>query len=151
MIKIIEDDILNSKSDIIAHQVNCKNVMNSGVAKTLRNTYPQIYNSYSKYCSIYKSKLLGSIQLVKISEQLIICNMFAQDGYGRDKQYTNIDAFKLCLTKLKKYAEDNNKTISLPYMIGCDRGGANWNEVYSIIEDLFKESTIELTLYKLKK
>lgn len=150
MITIIEDDILNSKSDIIAHQVNCRNAMNSGVAKTLRNAYPQIYKSYSKYCSIYKSKLLGSIQLVKISEHLTICNMFAQDDYGRGKQYTNIDALRLCLTKLKKYAEDKNKTISLPYMIGCDRGGADWSEVYLIIEDLFKESNIELTLYKLK-
>lgn len=151
MIKIVEDDILNSKSDIIAHQVNCRNTMNSGVAKALRSAYPQIYISYSKYCSVYKSKLLGSIQLVKVSEKLMICNMFAQDNYGRGKQYTNINSFRLCLTKLKKYAEDNNKTISIPYMIGCDRGGADWNEVYSILEELFKDSKIELTLYKLKK
>ena len=69
MIKIICDNILNAKNNvIIAHQVNCKNKMNSGVAKTLRNEDPIIFNSYTKYCSKFGSNLLGKIQIVKISQ-----------------------------------------------------------------------------------
>ena len=37
MINIIDGNILNSKADLILHQVNCCGKINSGVAKTLRN------------------------------------------------------------------------------------------------------------------
>lgn len=37
MIKIIDGNILNSKADLILHQVNCCGKINSGVTKTLRN------------------------------------------------------------------------------------------------------------------
>ena len=29
-------------------------------------------------------------------------------------------------------------TIAMPYKIGCVRGGANWDEVYAIIQEVFK-------------
>ena len=37
MIKIIEGNIVNAKTDFIIHQVNCQGVMGSGVAKALRD------------------------------------------------------------------------------------------------------------------
>lgn len=36
MIKIIQGDLLEAKENIIAHQVNCKGVMGSGVAKQIK-------------------------------------------------------------------------------------------------------------------
>ena len=35
MIKIIEGNIVNAKTDFIIHQVNCQGEMNTGVAKAL--------------------------------------------------------------------------------------------------------------------
>lgn len=32
----------------------------------------------------------------------------------------------------------------MPYKIGCVRGGANWDEVYSMIEKTFKNVAVEL-------
>lgn len=149
MIKIICDNILNAKNNvIIAHQVNCKNKMNSGVAKTLRNEYPIIFNSYTKYCSKFGSNLLGKIQIVKISQEAEICNMFSQDNYGWDKKYTDSNHFKTCLIKLHDYALQTNKSIAMPYKIGCGRGGGDWNEIYMIIQEIFTESTVTLILYK---
>ena len=46
MIKVINGSILNAKTDFIMHQVNCCGVMNSGVAKSLRNFNKGIFTHY---------------------------------------------------------------------------------------------------------
>lgn len=48
MIKIIEGNIVNAKTDFIIHQVNCQGVMGSGVAKALRDYDEGIYKHYRK-------------------------------------------------------------------------------------------------------
>ena len=39
---------------------------------------------------------------------------------------------------------DLNCSVAMPYKIGCVRGGANWDEVYSMIEKAFKNIDVEL-------
>ena len=34
--------------------------------------------------------------------------------------------------------------IAMPYKIGCCRGGANWADVYKMIEDIFVDCEVEL-------
>ena len=46
MIKIIEGNILNAEEDIICHQVNCRGKMGSGLAKQIRDKYPDVYKEY---------------------------------------------------------------------------------------------------------
>ena len=42
MIKHIKCDIFESGADLILHQVNCQGAMNSGVAKQVREKYPNV-------------------------------------------------------------------------------------------------------------
>lgn len=42
MIKHIKGDIFQSSADVILHQVNCQGVMGSGVAKQVREKYPDV-------------------------------------------------------------------------------------------------------------
>lgn len=154
MISIKNENIINAIEPIIAHQVNCRGVMGSGVAKALRNKYPGIFFSYKKYCNSMGAELLGKIQMLTMSNGKKICNIFGQDGYGYDKQYTDTKALSECIYKLYKYAKDNNlDSVAMPYKIGCGRGGANWQEVYNILDIFFNEpnSKINLILYKYKE
>ena len=41
---------MESGCNIICHQVNCQGVMGSGIAKQVREKYPNVYNSYKKAC-----------------------------------------------------------------------------------------------------
>ncbi|MGF7031816.1 hypothetical protein J2T17_002730 [Paenibacillus mucilaginosus] len=50
--------------------------------------------------------------------------------------------------ELREFARSNGLSAALPYRIGSDRGGADWQVVYGIIEEVFKED--EVTLYKLR-
>lgn len=63
MIKIIEGNIVNAKTDFIIHQVNCQGEMNTGVAKALRDYDEGIYKHYRKFCEFCKfesEELLGT-------------------------------------------------------------------------------------------
>lgn len=161
MIKVIDGDLFDTKAKFIAHQVNCQSKMGSGVALQIKKKYPHVYEEYMKVCS---SDMLGKVQFVPINPKYIsydsgslavpyyeqwICNLFAQDTYGYDgKQYTSIKALLKCfgILKYKTFEKNNNfgATIAMPYKIGCVRGGANWGEVYAIIQEVFKDCNVEL-------
>lgn len=154
MIKIVEGDLLLAKEHIIAHQVNCMGVMGSGVAKQIRNKYPQVYEEYLEKVDEYtvgedlRENLLGVIQAVVISDDKIVVNMFAQHKYGYDgKQYTDTEALFKCLLAIRSVAEKNNISVALPYKVGSYRGGANWDEVEDLIIKAFRGYSV--TLYKL--
>ena len=145
MIKIFEGNLLESGANIICHQVNCQRAMNSGVAKQIRNKFPNVYEEYMKIAS---TEMLGRIQIINVGDNQFVCNMFAQDQYGYDgKQYTDIEALRKCFVALKILLDSSDArdmVIAMPYKIGCVRGGADWNIVYEMVDEVFEEYRVEL-------
>lgn len=148
MIEIIDGDIFNCDADVILHQVNCRGVMGSGVAKQVREKFPWVYGRYKKTCDKhkkYKTRLLGHVQEVFIDEDRVIVNLFAQENFGYDgKCYTDYNALESCLYIVND--EYKGRKIAIPYLMGCHRGGGNWDYVYSLIEKCL--SDCDVTLYK---
>jgi hypothetical protein len=64
--------------------------------------------------------------------------MYSQDGFGRDKQFTDYNALRECFQKVRHYA--GGRTVYIPYRIGCGLGGGNWEEVSAIIEQEIPEA-----------
>lgn len=169
MIKIIEGNLFYSDARIIAHQVNCQGKMGAGVALQVKRKYPNVYNEYLKVCS---PDMLEKIQIVPVNskwngydsgslaiprDERFICNMFAQNNYGHNYnniQYTDMEALKKCMKQLwfVVHAKNGNfrDKIAMPYKIGCCRGGADWNTVYEMIEEIFSDDC-EVELWKLDK
>lgn len=149
MIVIKQGDLFTTSAPIIAHQVNCQGVMGSGVAKQVKEKYPDCYKAYKDSFKKF-SPLLGTI-CWWTNGTTSIANMFAQYNYGYDKQkYTSVKAFKDCIDLLKATAMKTSKNIAMPYNIGCCRGGADWNtEIYPILEEAFKDAPIILELWRL--
>lgn len=147
---IEEGDIFEGIAEIIGHQVNCQNVMGSGIALQVRRKYTKAYDEYMKFSVSRSENLLGNCQIVDCGDK-IIANLFGQFNYGTDKNivYTKSEALKKALITLKNYAKDNKKIVALPYNIGCDRGNGDWSEILKIIEDIFKDYYV--ILYKYKK
>lgn len=148
-IKFIEGNLLDSTTDIICHQVNCQGKMNSGVAKAIREKYPKVYDEYHNDC--ISGKGLGQIGLVPISNNRYVCNLFGQDNYGYDgKRYTSYDAVNDGFYKLKVQMLANNlKSLALPYGMSSIRGGANWEIIYCIICQTFKDTNINIEIWRL--
>ncbi|AKQ08413.1 phosphatase [Bacillus phage PBC2] len=143
---------MEASEDIIGHQVNAMGVMGSGVAKCVRQSFPEAYTAYVEYVSHFvkeqpRRELLGICQTVLLDGK-VIANLFGQLTYGRDStQYTKTMALYKCLKDLREFAESYNLSVALPYRIGSDRGGADWTEVYKLIDKAF--DGYEVTLYKL--
>lgn len=157
LIKIVNGDLLDSKENLILHQVNCTGKMNSGVAKAIRDKWEVVFEKYSSAISDFESRfvrgaLIGKVQSVLVNKEpsQYVVNMFSQDSYGYDGQrYTDYEALYKCLEQVAKVARDNNFSVALPYKLGCDRGGANWNIVYTMIEEVFKNHTQPIVIYNL--
>lgn len=150
MIKHIKCDIFESGADVILHQVNCQGVMGSGIAKQVREKFPNVYESYKSMCdnTSNRANLLGLAQCVPTTSDKFIVNLFAQENFGYDGTcYTDYDALKKCLIAVKKYILFEDKTIAIPYLMGCHRGGGDWNVVYKLIEKVFKNHDVLICEY----
>ena len=89
--------------------------------------------------------MLGLVQGTYIDENTKILNLYTQLNYGYDgKCYTNYDALKEVLEYISTYY--NNKIIAIPYLMGCHRGGGDWNVVYKMIEEVFGDSDCEVLI-----
>jgi O-acetyl-ADP-ribose deacetylase (regulator of RNase III) len=154
MIKLVEGDLLQATQYIIAHQVNAQAQMNSGVAKQIREQYPHTYNMYMHVCKSTEDryKLLGQVVMCQSrntdSKFSYIAHIFGQYNYGYDgKLYTNYTALEGAFIHLNRVCKKYKKSLAMPFKLGCDRGGGDWNIVYGLMEDFLKDT--EVTLYKL--
>lgn len=146
-----QGDLTEATEDIIIHQVNCKGVMGSGVAKAIRDKFPNVYNEYLVYCKTHKY-ILGSTQLVQIfnfddvKAPYYCINMFSQDSFGYQRQHTDMVALRQCLCDINEKCK--GRTVAFPWKVGCVRGGANWEEVLPMICELLPDVK-EIVLYEL--
>ncbi|ACV63283.1 Appr-1-p processing domain protein [Desulfofarcimen acetoxidans DSM 771] len=156
MVKIIDGDLLNlliSPCVVIAHQVNCKGVMGSGIAKKIREKWPKVYADYKMEHKSGKL-VLGYLCGTWVKDEQVhggnryIANLCGQNRYRVLLPFpqTNYEALEKSLKSLVaqygKYAP-----VGMPYGIGCGRAGGRWEIVYNIIEKVF--TNCECHLYRL--
>lgn len=151
-------NLLDAPQICIAHQVNCQGVMGSGVAKAIKEKYPNVYEHYKGLCDIKTSKeLLGTSQELycKIGERTVI-NLFGQQFYGYDGCcYTSYVALTTALDSAFKFIVKENRDyddpleIAVPYKMGCDRGGGDWKIVSKILEELSDKYDVDVYIYSL--
>lgn len=142
MIHYIKGNVLDSTAPIIVHGCNCQGKMGSGVAKAVRDKYPEAYEAYARHHSQIGLELGYSLPVI-CKDGKIIVNAMTQEYYGYDKKlYTSYDAIRevckfLALTTLV------STPIALP-KIGCGLGGGDWGIVSEIIEEELPNHTIEV-------
>lgn len=152
MIQIIEGDILKADADVICHQVNCQGVMGSGLAKQVREMYPEVFTAYKQYCNkSFSEILLGNVQCVETHNGRIVANLFGQQHYGNDgRTYTSYPALENCLKTISERVVKYGESVAIPYNIGCGLGGGDWKVVYRMIEKAFGDYD-KVCIYKLDK
>lgn len=155
MVKYVKGNLLDSDCDYICHQVNCRGRMGSGIAKQIRERFPEVYRVYrERYDDALRvlrspDQMLGSTDIVQIpdSSQYVV-NMYSQRSYGYDgKRYTSYKAFRFILQELKKDIP-TECTIGFPKGIGCGLGGGNWKTISAMIEEILGD-THNVYIYEL--
>lgn len=151
--KIVQRTIslLAIKQGGILHGVNAQGKMGSGVAKALRDKYPQVYLDYIKDINarvikpikenskhiyphpiphqLLRRCLLGSVVTTVINPELVVLSGYTQQYYGNDGDtYASIDAIVNCvqLSLLNETVVKHGLHIPL---IGCGLGGLSWTNI----------------------
>jgi O-acetyl-ADP-ribose deacetylase (regulator of RNase III) len=109
--------------------------------KAYREWYKE---KYSHSCGHFK---LGSIQLVKVSQDIAVINMIAQEGYGSgNRPPIHYDALEQCLEKVFVSAKVCEASIHGP-RFGTGLAGGSWTRIEPIIERTMRE--LSVTIYDL--
>lgn len=142
--------LIDGEIDCLLHVCNNKGVMGSGIALEIKNRIPDAYQGYKSSQIANNMKLdLGSISFGWVTDARgkFVCNMVAQDGYGgRFIKHLNYGALAECLSKFSKGM--NPIVIGLPYKMGADRAGGDWNIVLELVEYYLKD--FEVIVYQLE-
>jgi O-acetyl-ADP-ribose deacetylase (regulator of RNase III) len=133
-IEYVHGSLLDSSEPVIAHGCNAQGVMRSGVAKLIRERYPQAFLDYYNHwyaCDSNSHSLLGRVIETKTPDRTIL-NIISQEFYGRDPSvvYVSYDAIA---HGVKNINEMGHTRVAFP-MIGAGLGNGNWNVISTIIE-----------------
>ncbi len=133
---------MNGYFDVIAHGCNCFCNMGAGLAREIKNQYPNAFLADKKTSKGNELKL-GTIS---ISEEVdvIVVNAYTQYKYGRNGNYLDYTALVGCMKEIKK--RYSGKRIGLP-LIGCGLAGGEWDKVKQIILDELKDEDVTIVRY----
>ena len=120
-------------SAYMLHVVNCQGVMGSGIAKQVKERVPSAYEIYMK---AYTS---GDLFLGNVTSDDGVVNLASQDSYGSSKRHLNYGALAKCLDKLESHIVSHTHKIIVPYNMGCDRAGGDWEVVLEMLDFFFDD------------
>lgn len=129
------------KFDIIVHGCNCQNTMGSGIAREMRERYPEAYRVDTLYhYSVNEPVLqLGNYSVVTVYDKtsndpmFAIVNAYTQVGFmPRGVDHFEYDSFKLILQKLATLYP--NKRFGFPW-IGMGLAGGDRDRIVALLED----------------
>lgn len=138
--KIIQGNLLdlaeNGMFDLIIHGCNCFNTFGSGLAKEIKERYPQAYAADCETTRGDRNKL-GSYTLSYFdgANPFIIVNSYTQFGfnsYGNHQDLFEYDAFQKILDELLH--NYGTCRLALP-MIGCGLAGGQPAKIVAMIDE----------------
>lgn len=144
MITHINVNLLEFKLDAFIHQANCFHTFGAGIARQIKNKYPELYEADLKHGPPGEISRLGDFSWCQCHDDKIGYNLYGQFGMGGIRS-TNYEAVYTGLSKIKEHALNNNvHSMGLPYNMGCSLGGGSWSIVSAIIGEIFYNSDLEL-------
>jgi hypothetical protein len=104
--------------------------------------------------------ILGKTQFVRVEDEIWVCNMIGQTGYGfrtnqnvifgeQPKPPIRYDALIDCLQDLVKFCKRTGASVHMP-RIGSKLAGGRWEIIEQIIETVICENEIPVTVYLLE-
>lgn len=140
-------DIFTSEQPAIGHGVNCYGVMGSGIARTVRELFPDVYKAYRKYC---KTTKLSGGEMLPIASVFgpIILNLASQYHPGNNASYEFLEE---SVERAFVYCEENNLSgFALPH-IGAGIGGLELDQVLVVLQNKAnKHPAIDLEVWEFK-
>ena len=154
MINYVVGDALSPDVDgskIIVHICNDIGAWGAGFVVALSHKWKMPEKVYRKAFdkSVGMALYLGDVQFIKVADDVMVVNMVAQHGIGKDEDGVapiRYDALKECLDKVFTWAIANGASVHMP-RIGCGLAGGKWEEVEKVLVELLGYIAGELDVY----
>lgn len=148
----MKGNLLSVTDGIIVHGCNCHGAMGAGVAKSIRDKWPDAYTAYREHRSKVGLRL-GDVNFVastafleseaedhvhtftsQMPPGLILANAMTQQTFGGDPsvRYVSYAAISATFSRVALVARETGKSVHFP-LIGCGLANGNWNEVEPLI------------------
>ena len=146
-IKIIEGNIFAQHVDALANPVNCVGVMGAGLAKQMKQRFPDMYREYRQLCED-GSLLMGSYS-VHIGQYPAIINIPTK------YHWKNQASLEMIRESLESMTSPHNhefsflgiRSVAFP-LLGCGLGGLKEEDVLPIMVELLKNSFEQVVIVK---
>lgn len=138
--------------NVLIHCCNIYCTMQAGVALSIKNKYPEAYQADKKTKYGDKSKI-GTFSWARTSDDKIICNLYTMKGLGTKERQLDYEAFYSCLEQIRDLINNSTKSykIGIPYKIGSDLAGGDFEVVKSMINSVFGGYDIPVIICVLPK
>lgn len=149
MLYEVSGDILLSKAQALAHGVSPNDNFGQGLALSLREQWPSLYQDFRHYCKTQSPDPGGLWSWMGADGRRVI-NLFTQDppkGAGQHPGRASVKHVGHCLKALHKLAETEGLTsIALP-RLATGVGGLEWQLVHPLIEQHLGSLPIPVIIY----
>ena len=120
--------------DVIVHGCNCQCKMGAGIAKAIKEAFPE---AYEKDLTTIKGSVekLGSISWVEVNRdelKIIVVNGYTQLDWKGKGVKLDYDAIRIVMKNVRQCF--SGKRIGYP-LIGAGLAGGDWNKIAKIIDE----------------
>lgn len=160
----ITGDLLDAPNgiNVIVHQANTDGIMGAGIAKAIKDKWPEVYDADKNYHVPFGSERLGWFSFANVKcngERVGIVNLYGQrlKELSRFGIPTDYDALLQSMMRLKdSLLMGYNLTgdlaiIGFPKGMGCGLGGGDWDgEVLPRIKAVFDKTLFPVYIVEKK-
>ena len=167
--EIISGDLLDFPNGInaIAHSCNTLNIMGGGIAKQIKDRFPQAWEADCEASTQSKNTLgeysKGELESIFLENKKgKIYNLYTQSNIAKgiyhwsDRQ-VNYNAFWQAMKNMQEdllfvqHETGKSQVLGLPHGISCGLAGGSWKIIKAMIEDIFLDSLIKTYIVKYVK
>ena len=136
----VRGDLFSAPPDnSLCHCVSRDFRLGKGIAKLFKNKFGRIDELKSSGAGV------GQIAVLEEKKRFIY-NLVTKEVYSGKPTY---ESLRKTLQEMKSHAVKHEVTkISMP-LIGCGLDGLNWPKVRALVEEIFQEENINITVYSL--
>lgn len=133
--------------DLVVNPVNIVGIMGGGLARALRDKYPDHFRVYKKLCNIHQ---LSNREVVLVASGVPqprgIILFPTKTHWIEPSDIAMIDHNLRELAKLLKTREEQNEIVGLP-AVGCGLGGLSFDDVFMSIQLFLRETKQEVRVF----
>ena len=137
---------VNGDFDVIVHGCNCQCAMGAGIAKAIKEVFPEAYKADRSTEKGSKTKL-GTISFAVVTRggnETIVVNAYTQFHWRGKGVLADYDAIRNSFKEIKK--RFSGKCIGYP-KIGAGLAGGNWRRISEIIDQELEGEDHTLVVY----